>query len=451
MPVDVLPREIMLLEYEPYTEPCLRAALFEQRDCLKSYLTQGWLTQGFENDQPCVKASHYVGLLPYSYGGRAHLLLVAPKGSRTNPQLGLLRFLELIALGSGDNEFQDTAGIEGSKGASTFILFLTGYYSQLLQELCRRDFRSYYRAEQGELRSRLRGRLHMSGYLRNRLKGKAHRLSCRWEEFTPDNWDNRILWAAACGLKRAALSLDAQAAAFVGAQFQLLTPWFSSVSEVPITRADLYQSRLGRTSRYYRRALGWARLIIQGTSLPLAGGQAPPLVLDANDAFERFAEVIARSALPDNGWQVAFQKSYSFLTGQQNQERRPDILISAPRGIHAVGDAKYKDVLENVPVEQLSNITDTIRSGIKESDWNQLYVYMRLTQASYGFFVVPFWQLHGPEGVLLHDFAFLSSPVDRSVQLAVLGINLLQPLRQAKQQAAELLKKWLHQPPMAKP
>src|SRR5207249_2908636 len=152
------------------------------------------------------------------------LLLIAPKGCRSNPQLGLLRFLELVAVSRGDNEFHDYDPVEGEKGSATFMLFLTTYYSQLLQQLCRSDFRSYYRTEQGELRSQLRGRLNVTGYLRNFLKGQSHRMPCHWEEFTSDNWDNRILWAAVRGLERAALSLDGKAFAFVRAQFQSLAP-----------------------------------------------------------------------------------------------------------------------------------------------------------------------------------------------------------------------------------
>src|SRR5438477_4640374 len=41
---------------------------------------------------------------------------------------------------------------------------------------------------------------------------RQHVLPCRWEEFTVDNWDNRILWAAARRLKEVAGAFDSQAA-----------------------------------------------------------------------------------------------------------------------------------------------------------------------------------------------------------------------------------------------
>ena len=147
-----------------------------------------------------------------------------------------------------------------------------------------------------------------------------------------DNWDNRILWAVARRLKNVATALDAKAARLVWEPFQHLLSWFGPVAEVPITAADFHRSRLGRTSRYYRRALIWARLLLQGSDLPAAGGQVPPLVLDAPVAFEKFAEVVARAAIPDVSWQSHFQQEFSFLTGQRNQQRKPDILLSGPDG-----------------------------------------------------------------------------------------------------------------------
>ena len=94
--------------------------------------------------------------------------------------------------------------------------------------------------------------------------------------------------------------------------------------------------------RYYARALAWARLLLQGSDLPAVGGQVPPLVLNAPVAFEKFAEVIARAALPDASWHAHFQARWSFLSGQQSQNRKPDIFLSGPGESRAVGDTKYR-------------------------------------------------------------------------------------------------------------
>lgn len=448
---DAPDRELTLFEYGTCRDPAQAAWLYEHRERLQPYLKRerGWLTLSFDEDyKPCIRAAGYVGVLPFSdKEGMSHLLLIAPKGcDQQNADLGLLRFLELLAFDDGGTPPKDIAsGWEGQLGPHRFLLFLARHYASLLKELCRRDFRSYYRAEEDKLRGHIRGRLHLSGYARLAVQGKQHILPCRWDEFTVDNWDNRILWAAARRLKDVAATLDPRAAQLVWDPFQHLLSWFSPVAEVPITASDFHRSRLGRTSRYYRRALVWARLLLQGSDLPTAGGQVPPLVLDAPAAFERFAEVVAGAALPDAFWHPHFQQecSFPFLTGQQSQSRKPDILLSGPEGLCAVGDAKYKDVLERAANKPLGTAKEVLEVGIQPADWNQLYVYMRMKGASFGFFVVPFWNAVGDPFEWLDDFQFAKNPCDGTVRVAVLALNLLKPLKTVKQAAATRLCAWL--------
>ncbi|MDZ7616122.1 MAG: hypothetical protein U1E05_03910 [Patescibacteria group bacterium] len=442
----VLRREVTLFEYDTCADASEAALLFQRRECLQPYLAAQWLSRSFDQDQLHICASHYVGLLPFADDDGSHLLLIAPKGCRQEPRLGLLRFLELLALGEGETPPEDVSGCEGQLGPHPFLLFLARHYACVLQELCRRDFRSYYRAEEGMLRSHIRGRLHLASYARGALHGKPHVLPCHWEEFTVDNWDNRILWAAARQLQRVAITVTPEAGASVWEPFQKLLPWFSSVEEVPITSADLQRARLERTSRTYRRALGWARLLLRGSDLPSAGGHAPPLVLDANHAFERFVEVVARAALPDATWQGVFQDSQPFLSGRQHQTHAPDIILRKSQEPYAVGDAKYKDVLERAMATQLESGEEVLRVCIRPADWNQLYVYMRLCGASCGFFVVPFWKMDGEPFEWLDNFHFAVPPCEGHVRVAVLAINLLQrhqSLRGVKQAAAKRLRDWL--------
>jgi len=446
-----LQRQLKLFEYGTCLDQEQAAALFERQQSLQPYLTKGFLTRCFEGAKPCLRASHYVGLFPFYAADQAHLLLIAPKGCRQDWKRGLLRFLELFALAEDETlpEEEDIRGWEGQLGPHQFLLFLARHYARLLQELCRRDFRSYYRPEEDDLRSRIRGRLHLAGYARLALRGKQHVLPCRWEEFTVDNWDNRILWAAARRLKQVAGAFDSQAAALVWKPFERLLSWFSAVAELPIRASDFRKSRLGRTSRYYRQALAWARLLLQGSDLPTEGGQVPPLVLSTHKAFEKFAELVAQAALPDAGWRHAFQHGSDFLTGpgQKPQHHIPDILLMDPKGVAAVGDAKYKEVLERAPDAELDTSKGVLQACIQAADWNQLYVYMRMKKASCGFFVVPFWKADGEYIEWLPQFQFAESPRDANVgtnvRVAVLALNLLRPLKDVKQKAAERLRHWL--------
>src|SRR5207247_1535266 len=108
------------------------------------------LTQTFDGNQLQIRAANHVGLLPFSGANQTHWLLVAPKGCGQDWNLGLLRFLELIALSEGETPPDDIPGLEGKPGPDRFLLFLAYHYARLLRDLCLRDFRSYYRHEEGE-------------------------------------------------------------------------------------------------------------------------------------------------------------------------------------------------------------------------------------------------------------------------------------------------------------
>jgi hypothetical protein len=443
-PTNGLDRTLMLLEYGSCKDPLQAELLFEHRGSLKRYLDNGWLVEGFHCGKPAVLACDHVGILPYSVAGQHRLLMIAPKGCKDDETIGLRRFLELVALSEGEPMPKEFSGWEGQRGPHRFLLFLSQHYANLLTELCRRDFRSYYRSEEGELRGFVRGRLTVSAYVRNEIQGRPHKLPCEWDEFTIDNWDNRILWAAARALKAMARTISPEAARLVWKPFHQLTSWFSPVSDVTITSTDFHRSRLGRTSGYYRRALAWAKMLLQGSELPAAGGHATPIVLDAPRIFEKFAESVARDALPDSAWHPHFQHQLDFLIGRQTQRHQPDIFLAGPNGIAVVGDTKYKEVLQRTNVADLGD-PGRIRLAIQASDWNQLYVYMRMKRAAMGFFIVPFWDARGDHVHLETDLRFVHEPLDAESpsRLAVIGLNLFRDMSQVKREAVKALNDWL--------
>ena len=119
------------------------------------------------------------------------------------------------------------------------------------------------------------------------------------------------------------------------------------------------------------------------------------------------------------------------------------MVLSGPDGSCAVGDAKYKDVLERAADERLGTAEEVLHACIQSSDWYQLYVCMRVQGASSGFFVVPFWNADGVPCELLEDFRFSVSPCNGAVRVAVLALNLLKPLTEVKKEASERLRGWL--------
>ena len=169
------------------------------------------------------------------------------------------------------------------------------------------------------------------------------------------------------------------------------------------------------------------------------------MVFDAPDAFEKFARSIARDGVPDATWRLEKKQEWSFVAipGQSDHTHIPDILLSALDGKNAVGDAKYKEVLQGAAGEWLGNAEEALKVGIQAADWNQLYVYMRMKHASSGFFVVPFWRANGESFVLREGIQFIKTPCDGPVRVAVLALNLLRPLAEVKKDAAATLRTWL--------
>jgi hypothetical protein len=448
-----LPREIGFREYAPCDCVDFREPLFAAWESFREALTKRWLRLTFDGNESNVVASHFVGLVPFRCDadecpiGGEHLILIKPKGDRDEGFGGLLRFLDLALFCPPKKSDQDYAI---RRGDEKYVVVLAGPYAEVLRDLCRRDFRRYYRPEEGELIGRVKGRLQIAGHLRNTFRGRGHLVPCRWEEFTADNWDNRILLGAVRVLERAARDIDSeQGAAAIRALFRPVEPWFAEVEEVPIHLSDLARARLGRVSVHYREALRWAKLILRGVSQPDCGGTASGLVLDANLAFEKLAEVTAQSAeaLVGGDLHAHFQNDTAFWPLHEGgSSLRPDIVFRGGGQVRVVGDAKYKDVIE-LAEQNVVRLDDpsSYAANISTADWNQLYVYLRLAGAAKGFFVVPYWNNNNALAAqLLVPPQFTRSPLDgeNAVEIKVLALNLLSPLGLVRREGARLLAEW---------
>ena len=311
-------------------------------------------------------------------------------------------------------------------------------------ELCRRDFRSYYRAEEDELRGFVRGRLNLPRYARLAVQGKPHILPCRWDEFTVDNWDNRILWGAARRLKDVAAALDAHAARLVWEPFRHLLSWFSPVAELPITAAD------------FRKSAPRAHVPLL-PAVPSAG----------RDCFSREATCRARAA-GCRRWSWMRRPPSSDLPKWWRGRRRrttPGTLISG-KGVHFSPERQEQSIEPDIV---LSGTGRTVRGGRRKIQGrsgtgsrrtagnggrsaSRVHPILRLVPAlrlhatagaSSGFFIVPFWNADGQPFEWLPDFRFKVGPCRGGERVAVLGLNMLKPLTEVKKEASERLRAWL--------
>src|ERR1017187_68206 len=143
-----LQKESLLLEYQVSQNPEERNALYRERTHFRHYWERDkWLRLDFERGEPCVRATHFVGLMPFRCGDKSHLIMVGPKGccfdTPDNPS-GLLRFLDLAAIANGGEPIRELQGFSGKLGRDAFVALLAKQYGRLLNDLCRRDYRRYF-------------------------------------------------------------------------------------------------------------------------------------------------------------------------------------------------------------------------------------------------------------------------------------------------------------------
>src|SRR4051794_36914548 len=110
-----LPPEVRMREYLP-CEPAFRQKLFAECDNFSEYLARRWLDLDFLDGSPCIRARHFVGVFPFRCResacqyGKKHLLLILPKGCRSDDARELLPFLELLAIAGGGQVGQNLEG-----------------------------------------------------------------------------------------------------------------------------------------------------------------------------------------------------------------------------------------------------------------------------------------------------------------------------------------------------
>ena len=160
---------------------------------------------------------------------------------------------------------------QSSDPSSCFLLHVASLTARCCASSCAETFAKLYVPQSDTLKGRVQRRLNTRQHLSNALKGRALEMPCSWEDFTADNWDNRIF-------KGGDAQADRPWTAPPAALEQLvctLRSAFVDVSDVPIRRQHFQRSQLGRLSSHYCAALRLAWLIITG-GRPEAGSPARP-------------------------------------------------------------------------------------------------------------------------------------------------------------------------------
>ncbi len=166
-------------------------------------------------------------------------------------------------------------------------------YVRLTAKTLRRGMLAGYHPT-SDLLHTVRGRINLAEQLRRR-PGRDLPLAVEWHEYDEDVTENRILLAAAHLLQLLPINDHEvrQNLRRVTETMQHVTPVHYPPHRVP----DIIWTRL---NVHYRPAVELARLLLQGSSVDLAGARlsTPALTINMARAFEHFVRVALREALP---------------------------------------------------------------------------------------------------------------------------------------------------------
>ncbi len=194
----------------------------------------------------------------------------------------------------------------------------------------------------------VRGRIRIDDQIRQR-PGFMLPIDIRYDEFTDDITENRLVKAAAARLARMRLrSRDARAG------LSWVVGMLAQVSLVEFEASDLPETRFTRLNEHYRDVLALARLILRHSAFSSARGpvRASGFLINMNTLFQEFVTVALREALGASEHELCSDKRLPKITLDKGESVKlePDLSWWDGGICTFVGDAKYKNLTgEKVP------------------------------------------------------------------------------------------------------
>jgi 5-methylcytosine-specific restriction enzyme subunit McrC len=216
----------------------------------------------------------------------------------------------------------------------------------------------------------VRGRVRFDEQLRRR-QSLPLPVEVRWDEFTEDIDENRLLKAAIRILR----TLRPRSEAY-GVRLRRLQAQLEPVTAIRYDSRSVPDPVITRLNSHYRPALGLARLIIRNTTFEVRHGRttATAVLFDMNKVFEDFVVTALREALHLNGrdFPQGARGRKLRLDGAQQVHLKPDISWWRQSQCLFVGDVKYKRIAA---------------AGIEHPDLYQLLAYTVATRLRQGLLV----------------------------------------------------------------
>lgn len=201
-----------------------------------------------------------------------------------------------------------------------------------------------YREEDDALQT-VRGRIRLDDQIRRR-SGFIFPVEVRYDEFTDDILENRLVKAAAIRLSRMRLR-----SARARREVSWVAWMLAQVSLVEFEASDVPVVRFDRMNEHYWGVVGLARLILRHTAFESGRGdvRASGFVMDMNRLFQDFLTAALREALGASSTMLRSDHEIT-LDEDGRAKLKPDLSWWEGGFCTFVGDAKYKNLTaERVP------------------------------------------------------------------------------------------------------
>ena len=198
-----------------------------------------------------------------------------------------------------------------------------------------------YRVDEDSLRT-VRGRIRIDDQIRQR-PGFMLPIEVRYDEFTDDINENRLVKAAAAHLSRMRLrSQDARAG------LSWVVGMLEQVAFVEFSASDLPETHFTRLNEHYRDVLALAHLILRHSAFSSARGavRASGFLVNMNNLFQEFLTVALRESLGVSSDTLLSERVVE-LDEDGRARIKPDFSWWEGGICTFVGDAKYKNLTDN--------------------------------------------------------------------------------------------------------
>lgn len=254
-----------------------------------------------------------------------------------HPKFAIRNLFFMLAYNLDPNRWRDTGFNFDSDELLTGAV-IPGFVRQVRMAIRKGLLHGYQEVE--EATSVVRGQIRFSEQIGRRF-GRVPPIEIRYDDFTLDILNNRLLKAAIRRLRRANLRSGRAALDLVR-----LEPAFSEVKEEDWDPHGVAEVEFTRLAEHYRSAVVLARLILANTAIELRDGlvHSSSFLIDMNRVFEDFVIVALREALGKTEREFPQGAKGKGLRLDKSRwiKLEPDLSMWEGPTCVMVGDAKYK-------------------------------------------------------------------------------------------------------------